>query len=53
MKKSRILESINETVEGLYKAGVMDLKTLREFKELCLYPSSTQKDQQAIASRAD
>jgi hypothetical protein len=42
MDQSKTLESINETVEGLHKAGVMDLKTLQEFKKLCLHPSSTQ-----------
>lgn len=38
MKKSKILQSIHETVDGLHKAGVMDLKTWQEFKQLCPHP---------------
>jgi len=36
MKKSRILEVVHETAIRLYKAGVMDQVTLREFDQLCL-----------------
>jgi putative transcriptional regulator len=35
-KKSLILEAVHETVKDLYKAGVMDLVTMREFDRLCL-----------------
>jgi putative transcriptional regulator len=37
-KKSAILEAVHETAQGLYKAGVMDQLTLREFDRLCLSP---------------
>jgi putative transcriptional regulator len=36
--KSPILEAIHETANGLFKAGVMDQVTLREFDRLCLPP---------------
>jgi putative transcriptional regulator len=36
MKKSRILETVHETVQGLYEAGVMDQVTMREFDIMCL-----------------
>ena len=36
--KSRILEAVHETVNGLHKAGVMDRVTLREFDQLSLPP---------------
>jgi putative transcriptional regulator len=37
-KKSAILEAVHETAQGLYKSGVMDRVTLREFDRLCLPP---------------
>jgi putative transcriptional regulator len=37
-KKSVILEAVHETARGLFAAGVMDKKTMREFDELCLTP---------------
>jgi putative transcriptional regulator len=37
-KKSAILEAVHETAQGLYKSGVMDQVTLREFDRLCLSP---------------
>jgi putative transcriptional regulator len=37
-KKSAILEAVYETAQGLYKAGVVDQVTLREFDRLCLPP---------------
>ncbi len=37
MKKS-ILETVHNTASGLHRAGVMDVKTLREFDALCLPP---------------
>jgi putative transcriptional regulator len=36
MKKSRILETVHETAQGLYEAGVMDQVTMREFDLMCL-----------------
>lgn len=36
--KSAILEAVHETAQGLYKAGVMDQITLREFDQMCLPP---------------
>jgi putative transcriptional regulator len=39
MKKSdTILDAVHQTVSGLHDAGVMDLKTMREFDALCLPP---------------
>jgi putative transcriptional regulator len=37
-KKSAILEAVHETAQGLYKAGVVDQVTLREFDRLRLPP---------------
>jgi putative transcriptional regulator len=37
-QKSAILEAVHETAQGLFKAGVMDRVTLREFDRLCLPP---------------
>jgi putative transcriptional regulator len=36
MPRSRILESVHETARGLYRAGVMDEKAMRQFDALCL-----------------
>ncbi|MCA8913473.1 MAG: DNA-binding transcriptional regulator [Planctomycetes bacterium] len=36
--KSPILAVVHDTAKGLYKAGVMDQVTLREFDQLCLPP---------------
>ena len=36
--KSSILEAVHETAKDLYKAGVMDRITLREFDRMCLPP---------------
>ena len=35
MKKT-LLETIHETAQGLHKAGVMDIQTMKEFDVLCL-----------------
>ena len=35
-KKSLILEAVHETAKDLYKTGVMNLVTMREFDRLCL-----------------
>ena len=37
-KKSKILEMVLETAQGLNDSGLMDQVTLRQFKELCLEP---------------
>jgi putative transcriptional regulator len=37
-KESPILEAVHDTAKGLYKAGVMDQVTLREFDRMCLLP---------------
>lgn len=34
--KSKALEAIHDTVEGMYSAGTIDKTTLREFDEMCL-----------------
>jgi putative transcriptional regulator len=39
-QKSAILEAVHETAQGLFKAGVMDRVTLREFDRLCLPPTA-------------
>jgi putative transcriptional regulator len=37
-KKSEILEAVHDTAKGLYRSGVMDVGTLREFARLCVPP---------------
>ncbi len=34
--KSDVMASIHETMEGLYKIGAIDKKTMREFDDACL-----------------
>ena len=36
--RSKIMASIHETAEGLYDAGLLDKKTMREFDDNCLTP---------------
>ena len=36
--KSPILEAVHETAAGLFKVGVMDQLTMREFDRLCMPP---------------
>ena len=36
--RSPLMASVHETVEGLYGAGVMGKRTMREFDDLCLTP---------------
>jgi putative transcriptional regulator len=43
-----ILEVIHETAQGLTKAGVMDVQTMREFDALCL-PEVAHKGLAALA----
>jgi putative transcriptional regulator len=38
MMGKSLKEVIHETVEGFYKAGVMDEQTMREFDAMCLPP---------------
>lgn len=35
---SDVLASVHQTAEGMYKAGVMDKKTMRRFDDSCLTP---------------
>ena len=54
MKKqylSPLMASINETAEGLYGAGAMDKRTMREFDELCLTPVRPLKPREIRALR--
>lgn len=44
--KSAILEAVHSTAKGLYKAGVMDQLTLKEFDRLCLPPVEPLKPEQ-------
>ena len=44
--KSAILDAVHETANGLHKAGVMDMVTLREFDRLCLPPIEPLKPSQ-------
>ena len=37
-RASRILAEVQETARGLYAAGAMDKRTMREFDEMCLTP---------------
>lgn len=36
--RSKVMAAIHETASGLYEAGLMDKKTMREFDENCLTP---------------
>lgn len=36
MKKSKILESVHDTVKGLHKLGLASAVTMKEFDALCL-----------------
>ena len=38
MASKSIMGAVHETAEGLHKAGVMDVATMREFDALCLPP---------------
>lgn len=37
-KKSRILETVHETAQGLYRSGVIDKREMKKFDALCLSP---------------
>ena len=45
------MASIHETAEGLYSAGTMDKRTMREFDELCLTPVQSLKPREIRALR--
>jgi putative transcriptional regulator len=51
--KSAILEAVHDTAKGLYKAGVMDQVTLREFDHLCLPPVEPLEPMQIKKIRED
>jgi putative transcriptional regulator len=51
--KSAILEAVHDTAKGLYKAGVMDQVTLREFDRLCLPPVEPLEPMQIKKIRED
>jgi putative transcriptional regulator len=51
--KSMILEAVHDTAKGMYKAGVMDQVTLREFDRLCLPPIEPLKPEQIKKIRED
>jgi putative transcriptional regulator len=51
--KSTILEAVHDTAKGMYKAGVMDQVTLREFDRLCLPPIEPLKPEQIKKIRED
>ena len=36
--KQSILDMVHESAHGLHKAGLVDIKTLKEFDALCLSP---------------
>jgi putative transcriptional regulator len=49
--RSPLMASIHETAEGLYSAGTMDKRTMREFDELCLTPVQSLKPREIRALR--
>jgi putative transcriptional regulator len=51
--KSMIIEAVHDTAKGMYKAGVMDQVTLREFDRLCLPPIEPLKPEQIKKIRED
>jgi putative transcriptional regulator len=51
--KSAILEAVHDTAKGLYKAGVMEQVTLREFDRLCLPPVEPLEPMQIKKIRED
>jgi len=48
----KILDAVHKTAKGLYKAGTMDAKTMREFDALCLPPVKTYSAAQIRRLRA-
>ena len=49
--RSPLMASVHETVEGLYGAGVMDKRTMREFDDMCLTPVLPLKSKEIRALR--
>ena len=49
--RSPLMASVHETVEGLYGAGVMGKRTMREFDDLCLTPVLPLKSREIRALR--
>lgn len=49
--RSRIMAAIHETAKGLYEAGLMDKKTMREFDENCLTLGKEYKNEQEYRQR--
>jgi putative transcriptional regulator len=49
--RSRLMASVHETVEGLHEAGVMDMRTMRKFDELCLTPVKPLQPEDILALR--
>lgn len=51
--KSSILDAVHETASGLYRAGVMDQVTMREFDRLCVPPVEPLKPDEIRQIRED
>ncbi len=53
--RSAVAAAVHETAEGLYRAGVMDKRTMRHFDESCLTPvrALTPEEIAAIRKRED
>lgn len=49
--RSRLMASVHETAEGLHEAGVMDMRTMRKFDELCLTPVKSLQPEDILALR--
>jgi len=52
MKKSRLLDNVRETANGLNRIGLLDKQTMREFDALCLPPVRKLSAKQIRAVRA-
>jgi putative transcriptional regulator len=49
--RSGLMASVHETAEGLHEAGVMDMRTMRQFDELCLTPIKALQPEDILALR--
>lgn len=49
--RSRLLEAVHESALGLYKAGVIDARRMREYDALCLPPAPEFSAEQIKALR--
>ena len=49
--KSEALAAVHEMVEGLHEAGALDKRTLREFDEACLVPTTPLQPEEIKAIR--